>query len=400
MYPIAYAMVEAETKDAWIWFLTHLFGDIGSSNHHKWCFISDQQKGLLPVFKEVAPTVEHRFCVRHLHGNFSKQHKGKQLKDAMWDAARATTVVDFKKEMKRIKDIKAAAYTYLLALQPNWWTRSAFNTFCKCDALLNNICESFNGYILEARDKPIIKMLEMDARTCSCRKWDLTGIPCIHAISAIRHANEKPEDYVHPAYTVETYKRTYEHMIYPVSSKKFWAKIGRPIVHPPSQKRPPGRPKKLRRREPDEPRDSYRVSKKHVQMRCGKCINMGTIRRPVKVKLLLKRERLLGITGVGSIGVGKVQQQCGSQSSGVGSANADRVQQTNNDPATQTSRTQNAPFFWHGKPCILASSFQNPTRWYGKFMSQHGSFGQGQSTDSGRKQVHEKANSSKGKNVT
>ncbi|KAK9274637.1 hypothetical protein L1049_021888 [Liquidambar formosana] len=119
MYPIAYAVVEAETKDAWIWFLTHLFGDIGSPNHYKWCFISDQQKGLLPTFKEVAPTVEHRFCVRHLHGNFNKQHKGKQLKEAMWDAARATTVADFKKEMKRIKDIEATAHTYLLAFQPN-----------------------------------------------------------------------------------------------------------------------------------------------------------------------------------------------------------------------------------------------------------------------------------------
>ncbi|KAK9276617.1 hypothetical protein L1049_006153 [Liquidambar formosana] len=138
-----------------------LFGDIGSPNHHKWCFISDQQKGLLLAFKEVAPTVEHRFCVRHLHGNFSKLHKGKQLKDAMWDAARATTVVDWTKEMNKIKGIDKAAYTYLMALQPNWWTRSAFSTFCKCDALLNNMCESFNGYILEAREKPIIKMLEM-----------------------------------------------------------------------------------------------------------------------------------------------------------------------------------------------------------------------------------------------
>ncbi|KAK9276140.1 hypothetical protein L1049_005671 [Liquidambar formosana] len=82
-YPIANVVVEAETKDAWIWFLRHLFGDIGSPNHYKWCFISDQQKGLLPSFKEVAPTVKHWFCVRHLHSNFSKQHKGKQLKDAM-----------------------------------------------------------------------------------------------------------------------------------------------------------------------------------------------------------------------------------------------------------------------------------------------------------------------------
>ncbi|KAK9273757.1 hypothetical protein L1049_018567 [Liquidambar formosana] len=35
MYLIDYAVVEAETKEAWIWFLRLLFGDIRSPNHHK-----------------------------------------------------------------------------------------------------------------------------------------------------------------------------------------------------------------------------------------------------------------------------------------------------------------------------------------------------------------------------
>ena len=39
-------------------------------------------------------------------------------------------------------------------------SRSHFNTHCKCDMLLNNICECFNSNILNARDKPIITMLE------------------------------------------------------------------------------------------------------------------------------------------------------------------------------------------------------------------------------------------------
>lgn len=30
----------------------------------------------------------------------------------------------------------------------------------KCDAIYNNMCETFNGVILEATSKPIINMLE------------------------------------------------------------------------------------------------------------------------------------------------------------------------------------------------------------------------------------------------
>jgi len=41
-FPFAYAVVEAETKDSWTWFLNLLLADIGDDK--QWVFISDQQK--------------------------------------------------------------------------------------------------------------------------------------------------------------------------------------------------------------------------------------------------------------------------------------------------------------------------------------------------------------------
>jgi hypothetical protein len=41
VYPIAFAVVEAETKDSWTWFMTNLLKDVGKKN---WTFMSDQQK--------------------------------------------------------------------------------------------------------------------------------------------------------------------------------------------------------------------------------------------------------------------------------------------------------------------------------------------------------------------
>ncbi|XP_020963782.1 uncharacterized protein LOC110265235 [Arachis ipaensis] len=90
--PIAYAVVEAETKDSWRWFLLNLCDDLGVDKI-RWCtFMSDQQKGLIPTFDELLPGIDHRFCVKHLYSNFRKRFPCVQLKMMMWKAAKATYV--------------------------------------------------------------------------------------------------------------------------------------------------------------------------------------------------------------------------------------------------------------------------------------------------------------------
>ncbi|KAL7253648.1 hypothetical protein ACSBR1_008065 [Camellia fascicularis] len=159
-------------------------------------------------------------------------------------------------------------------LRPNFelppvFQRSHFSPRSRCDTLVNNMCESFNNNILEARDKPIISMLEwirrrvmhkiqikkegmekytealkvqarncfatycgdrkfevdcgdtthivdLEERKCSCRMWDLSGIPCKHAVSSIFVQREKPEDYVHPYYSKQHYLVAYNSMMHPV----------------------------------------------------------------------------------------------------------------------------------------------------------------------------------------
>jgi hypothetical protein len=45
MYPIAFAIVEAEVKDSWVWFLETLVADLGTHGRHaRPTFISDRQK--------------------------------------------------------------------------------------------------------------------------------------------------------------------------------------------------------------------------------------------------------------------------------------------------------------------------------------------------------------------
>ncbi|KAK4383755.1 hypothetical protein Sango_2746100 [Sesamum angolense] len=62
--------------------------------------------------------------------------------------------------------------------------------------------------------------------TCTCRKWDLTGIPCNHGMSAICSQSLEPEDFVNPCYSIETFLEVYKHAILPVNGPQLWTKTG------------------------------------------------------------------------------------------------------------------------------------------------------------------------------
>ncbi|XP_068304355.1 uncharacterized protein [Pyrus communis] len=60
---IAYAVVEMKNKNSWIWFLEILVEDIGIINQHRWTFISDKQKGLIPAFLAILPDYHHSHAI-------------------------------------------------------------------------------------------------------------------------------------------------------------------------------------------------------------------------------------------------------------------------------------------------------------------------------------------------
>ncbi|KAI5351730.1 hypothetical protein L3X38_004621 [Prunus dulcis] len=160
---IAYAVVESECKESWVWFLDLLVKDVEIVNQFGYTFILDKQKGLLPAFEQVVPNSEHRFCARHLFTNFRLQFKGKALSNKFWGAAKATIVPQFARQMEELKNLNMDVYAWLTELgkPPRHWSRSHFSNHVKYVMLLNNMCESFNQFILACRDKPILTMLEI-----------------------------------------------------------------------------------------------------------------------------------------------------------------------------------------------------------------------------------------------
>ncbi|MBA0670136.1 hypothetical protein Goklo_024217, partial [Gossypium klotzschianum] len=199
---------------------------------------------------------------------------------------------------------------------PKMWTMAFLRTTCKSDIVDNNLCETFNSSIVEARFKSIIRMLEdirtkmmtvivqktklcngwkknygplvkakfdankkdyvgwqlicngengcelrkesyqytvdLSQRICSCRSWQISGILCSHAYAAIYHLGFQPDEYLHEYYHIDTYKKAYSFPIQPINGPHDWEKIGIQLVLPPIERNMPERPKKNRRMAKDE----------------------------------------------------------------------------------------------------------------------------------------------------
>ncbi|KAL6569678.1 hypothetical protein OROMI_014192 [Orobanche minor] len=164
MFPICWAAVEGENKGSWEWFLNHLKTELDGTNGEGYTFMSDQQKGLLAASASIFPRADHRNCARHIYANWKKVHKGDELKLAFWKVVRAFTESDFEEALEELKTISCKAAEDLLQQNPRVFCRAYFSDVSKCDVVVSNMAETFNGYILKARAKHIIDMLD-DIRT-------------------------------------------------------------------------------------------------------------------------------------------------------------------------------------------------------------------------------------------
>lgn len=76
---------------------------------------------------------------------------------------RSTSQPEMKKHLDKLSTLKGGikAIEELLEKWPiSSWCQTFFNDLVKCEVINNNMCETFNGVILESMSKPIIVMLE------------------------------------------------------------------------------------------------------------------------------------------------------------------------------------------------------------------------------------------------
>lgn len=118
-------------------------------------------------------------------------------------------------------------------------------------------------------------------------------ILCKHAASAIKHKRGNLEEYCDQAFTKDVYLLAHVGMIHPIP--RLWEVVRGDTVKPPPLRRLPGRPRKNRIKEADEPigNSNYRRSN---TLGCSICQNFGHNKRswqraPVKGKKQLQEPK-------------------------------------------------------------------------------------------------------------
>ncbi|GJZ88487.1 multidrug resistance-associated protein 5 [Tanacetum coccineum] len=168
---------------------------------------------------------------------------------------------------------------------PKSWSKAFFKVDRGCEAIENGFGECFNSVIVNVRHKPLLTMLEAirvivlermnkmrkisrkwnprvcpnikkrlewlkeqqrfwhlipaggklfevrsrsegftvdeGKRTCSCRMWQLSGLPCVHATNVILLINRLPESYVLSLFEIDMYFVTYHNYVKPVPGMNF-----------------------------------------------------------------------------------------------------------------------------------------------------------------------------------
>ncbi|KAF2323854.1 hypothetical protein GH714_001573 [Hevea brasiliensis] len=155
MFPIAWAIIDLETKVTWKWFIKVLKQDLDLGNGDKF-----QLKGLIHVIEEELPEAEHRRYGRHIYQAWAKKWRGTKRRKKFWTIAKSTFEAELKDNLKELSKLGAGIYEDLVSYHIQDWVRVYHNPHAKCDVVENNMCETFNSWIFTARHKYIITMME------------------------------------------------------------------------------------------------------------------------------------------------------------------------------------------------------------------------------------------------
>ncbi|KAK1257238.1 hypothetical protein QJS04_geneDACA024221 [Acorus gramineus] len=234
--------------------------------------------------------------------------------------------------MEKIEKVNPNGYNWLKNVPPHEWARWAFDRHVKNQDTCKNFSKSFDNWILNGREKSIISLIEsirlswmakihsrrsrytedlglvcpkiqdvleknrlnsrvghlisvgndefevsiddasfavyLREKRCSCGEWELTGIPCIHAVKARRFKRQDPHEYCDPCFHRERAIRIYSHFIHPLSDQFLWPLTNRDPVEPPIMRRMAGRPRKARVRDTDEAPASLKTG---GTVKCSRC---------------------------------------------------------------------------------------------------------------------------------
>lgn len=315
---------------------------VNTENMSRLTVLSERQRGIVEAVETHFPNACHGFCLRFISENFRDTFKNSKLVNIFWNAVYALTAAEFESKISEMMEVNQEVVTWFQQYPPQLWAVAYFEGV-RYGHFTLSVTELLYNWALECHELPIIQMMEhirqqlftwfderramgmrwnsilvpsaekkiseaiadarcyqvlranevefeivstertniVDIRTrvCSCRRWQLYGIPCAHAAAALISCGQNAHMFAEHCFTVASYREAYSQNIMPIPDRSLWNEPGEGVaegggakvdivIRPPKTRRPPGRPKKKVLRV-----ENLKRPKRVVQ--CGRCHMLG-----------------------------------------------------------------------------------------------------------------------------
>ncbi|RYR44131.1 hypothetical protein Ahy_A08g040516 [Arachis hypogaea] len=267
--PIAFAIVEGETSDAWHFFLSNLRQHVVTRDGVG--LISDRHESINSAVERSngawsPPRAFHMFCIRHIESNFLRKFKVPYVQKLVVNIGYSRTVREYEVRYQRLRE-RGEAYTDWLNRIPRKQYALAFDGGYRWGHMTTNLVECINSLhanqlasgniqvicfdrqneVFEVREMPSGLEFAVDLRglRCDCGEFQVDRIPYRHVFACCANQRLDWQVYVHDVYKMDQVRRVYRARFRPLGNPTTWPSYNEPrfIPNPFLRRVGKGRPK-------------------------------------------------------------------------------------------------------------------------------------------------------------
>ncbi|KAL5558900.1 hypothetical protein UlMin_035111 [Ulmus minor] len=283
IFSMAWGIGDVENDSLWLWFFTKLKQVY--NNRPGLVIVSDRHPSISKAIYQVYLDAFHEICMQHLLQNIKNKFRGISVDMLYYWCVKAYCLCEFEHLLHTLMLVEQCLGPYLQDVGYEGWSR-AYSRGRQYNIMTTNISEWINAILVKNRELPITALAEelrslvqrwhyeqqtevekckmkltlsaeallakqyqlslrmrldpkcetvytvfdgdkngvvdMQARTCSCRRFQLEQLPCAHAMIVIQHLRGDVYDFCFDYYLSECWKAIYTSVVYLLPHQANW----------------------------------------------------------------------------------------------------------------------------------------------------------------------------------